>query len=118
MQCRAWPRQRRKFANASVPAVSTTGDRIVRSPGFRNPKDNQPLIFDARAHQGTSVSKARKRCRRSSSVELRQTRILAVHPPERTEALTLSRSRGGGTTKPSVNPGATFLERLSSKMHD
>ena len=42
----------------------------------------------------------------------------AVHPPERTDVITLSRSRCGGTMKPSARPGATFLERLSMTMQD
>ena len=42
----------------------------------------------------------------------------AVRPPERTEAITVSRSRGGATMKPSARPGATFLERLSTTMQE
>ncbi len=37
----------------------------------------------------------------------------AVHPPERTDAITLSRSRCSGTMKPSVKPGATLLETVN-----
>jgi hypothetical protein len=41
-----------------------------------------------------------------------------VHPPERTDAVTLSRNRAGGTMKPSVKPGATFLEGLSMTIQE
>ena len=57
----------------------------------------------------------RRRCRRPSCrCAAANANPDAVHPPERTEAMMLSRKRGGATMKPNARPGATFFDRLSS----